>query len=301
MLENKDILKELENSIDISDELTNKNEIKYNYKVIVWTQKIRKKFSIFSGIILLVKYSITCSIIFWILLVTTNYSAYINIAKSYILKEQVETTSKWILNSVEAFKLKEKVEEIEKTEIKEENIKEKLSIKKYKKQLESNNINLNIEITPYADRVIIPKIWRNVPLVDIKNRNIDWESELNDIFMKELEKWIIRYPWSSKPGEKWTSFIFWHSSNFPWMKWDYNDIFSTLDNVAFWDDIIVYYWQKKYIYKVREKKVITPWDVSILKRNKNKSEVTLMTCWPIWTTLNRLIVTWELVEEEIIK
>jgi sortase A len=140
-------------------------------------------------------------------------------------------------------------------------------------------------------------MWKNIPLLDIKNRNISWESELNDIFAKELENWIIRYPWSAKPWEVWTSFIFGHSSNFPWIKWDYNDVFATLDNVSYWDDIIVYYWQKKYKYKVREKKVITPWDVSVLWRNKDISEITLMTCWPVWTTLNRLIVVWDLVEE----
>jgi LPXTG-site transpeptidase (sortase) family protein len=48
---------------------------------------------------------------------------------------------------------------------------------------------------------------------------------------------------------------------------------------------------------VREKNVITPGDTSVLERNKDKAEITLMTCWPIGTTLNRLIVTAELVEE----
>jgi LPXTG-site transpeptidase (sortase) family protein len=115
--------------------------------------------------------------------------------------------------------------------------------------------------------------------------------------MKELENGIIRYPGSAKPWENGTSFIFWHSSNFPWIKWDYNDVFSLLDNVAFNDEIIVYYGQEKYVYKIREKNVITPWDVSVLERNKDKSEITLMTCWPIWTTINRLIVTWELIKD----
>ena len=60
----------------------------------------------------------------------------------------------------------------------------------------------------------------------------------------------------------------------------------------------MYYRQKKFKYKIKEKKVIDPNNVELLKRNKNISEITLMTCWPIWTTLNRLIVTWELIEEE---
>jgi sortase (surface protein transpeptidase) len=35
-----------------------------------------------------------------------------------------------------------------------------------------------------------------------------------------------------------------------------------------------------------------------LKKDKSKSEITLMTCWPVGTTLNRLIVTGELMEVE---
>jgi LPXTG-site transpeptidase (sortase) family protein len=115
--------------------------------------------------------------------------------------------------------------------------------------------------------------------------------------MKELEDWVVRYPWSSEPWRKWNTFIFGHSSNYPWIKWDYNDVFSLLWQVNLWDEIVSYYWQKKYKYRIIEKKVITPWNVSILKREKNKSELTLMTCWPVWTTINRLIVIWELIEE----
>jgi hypothetical protein len=42
-----------------------------------------------------------------------------------------------------------------------------------KKRQDKENINLDIEITPYENRVIIPKIAKNIPLLDIKNRNIE--------------------------------------------------------------------------------------------------------------------------------
>jgi hypothetical protein len=35
------------------------------------------------------------------------------------------------------------------------------------------DINLDIEITPYENRIVIPKIGKNIPLVDIKNRKIE--------------------------------------------------------------------------------------------------------------------------------
>lgn len=257
---------------------------------------IKKKNAFFSSVIFITKYLLTSSLIFLVLLVATNYSAYINIAKSYIFKSELQASSQKLISSVEAWNIKEKYSEEKIMKLEQSEQSDKLSIKQMKKEQDKKNINLNIEITPYENRIIIPKIGKNIPLVDIQNRNIDWAKELNDIFMKELENGVIRYPWSAKPGEDGSSFIFGHSSNFPWIKWDYNDVFSLLDKVSYDDEIIVYYNQEKYIYKIREKKVITPWDVSVLERNKNKSEITLMTCRPIWTTLNRLIVVWDLVK-----
>jgi sortase A len=120
---------------------------------------------------------------------------------------------------------------------------------------------------------------------------------LNNIFMKELEDWVVRYPWSAQPWEKWNAFIFWHSSNFPWISWEYNDVFARLWQVEEWDIVFSYYGQKKYKYRIKERKVISPNDVGVLKNDNNKKQLTLMTCWPIGTTLNRLILVWELIEE----
>lgn len=297
-LDNIDILLELEDIKEIETiELNNTekniyNTIQYKY----FTKQIKKKNSFISWIIFLTKYILTSSMIFAVLLAAANYSAYVDIAKSYIYAWDIKITQQKLISSVEASNIKEKyTEEI----LKEEKIETEIdSIKKMKKEQDKKNIDLNIEITPFENRIIIPRIWKNVPLLDVKNQSVSWASELEAIFMKELEDWVVRYPSSAKPWEKWTSFIFGHSSNFPWIKWDYNEVFATLDNVVYWDKIIVYYGQKKYTYIVREKKIVAPWDTSVLKRNKNKSEITLMTCWPIWTTLNRLLVIWELVETD---
>lgn len=309
-MENKniDILSDLNlEDINLNKQINIENKIQQEEKIyetinFIYKVKRKKKNNILYSFIFLFKYITTSSLIFGVLLVSSNYSAYINIAKSYIFADELSKNSQRLISSVEASNIKDNYSEkikdkrLEKKEV--EKKEEKLSIKKMQKLQDKEDINLNIEITPYENRVVIPKIWKNVPLLDIKNRNISWEKELNNIFMDELENGIIRYPGSAKPWEHWTSFIFGHSSNFPWIDWDYNDVFALLDNVEYNDEVIVYYGQKKYTYKIREKKVITPWDVSVLERNKNKSEITLMTCRPIWTTLNRLIVTWELVEKK---
>lgn len=157
----------------------------------------------------------------------------------------------------------------------------------------NENGSMDIEITPYENRIVIPKIGKNIPLVDITHTQVSGEDELNDIFMEELEKGVVRYPGSAKPGHEGNSFIFGHSSNFPWIKGAYNDVFALLDKLVADDEIIVYYGQEKFVYKITQKNVIKPGDVSVLKKNTpvGAKEISLMTCWPIGTTLNRLIVT----------
>jgi len=256
------------------------------------------------------KYLVTSVFIFGALLLSTNYAAYTNIAKSYLFEDQIALESQTLLNWVDASYIEkeeeivvekktkqEREEEIKKAEKETENIQNQFSIKKLVDKLDKEDINLDIAIVPYENRIIIPKIGKNIPLIDIEETKVEWKDQLDNIFMKELEQGIVRYPGSAIPWEKWNSFIFGHSSNFPWIAGDYNDVFSRLGQVEVWDIVYSYYGQKKYKYQIKEKKVISPTDVSILKRDKNKSELTLMTCWPIGTTLNRLILVWEIIEE----
>lgn len=269
--------------------------------------KIEKKENkILYNIFFLFKYIITSSFIFIIMLLTTNYNAYTEIAKSYINPNALTEKKENMLSSIQQSyirneNIKNNIKENIQININNDflDVKNKTfhSMNKLINTSYSNSINnYEIDITPYENRIVIPKIWKNVPLIEVDWKKVKDVKELEDLFQKELVNWVIRYPGSAKPWEKWNSFIFWHSSNFPWLEWNYNDVFALMDHIVFWDEVIAYYWQKKYIYKIKEKKVIKPGDTSILKRDKQKKEITLMTCRPVWTTLNRMIVIWELIE-----
>lgn len=283
-----------ETPAQILKEHTPVNEIKQELP------KKKKKNSVFSTIIFLAKYLSTSALIFAVLLFTTNYSAYSNIAMSFIFQKDFQEKSQSLLNSVQASsKLSKETTEDSHISLESATLpkEEKFnSIETLASQAKRAEVDLWITITPYENRIIIPKIGKNIPLIDIKQETVEGIDELNNIFMEELENGVVRYPGSAKPGQDGNTFIFGHSSNFPWMEWDYNDVFSLLDKVTFDDEVIVYYEQKKYTYKIRTKEVIRPGDVSVLKRDKGKSEITLMTCWPIGTTLNRMILIGELVD-----
>jgi hypothetical protein len=149
--------------------------------------------SFFSGLWFALRYMLTTSLIFGVLLVTTNYQAYYNIAMSYINAEELENKSRGLISSVEASNITEKIQNdleskkqiIEKDQ---DEVRTKNSVKHLLEISEENGTGVDIEITPYQNRIIIPKIGKNIPLVDIKNRALDDSNELNNIFMKELEK-----------------------------------------------------------------------------------------------------------------
>lgn len=250
------------------------------------------------------KYILTSFSIFAVLMILVNFSAYYQIAQGYFniwgQKEIQENLKTSILEST-------KEENLEETE----DVKISMATEETKEDLEKNSkmsrneqfhsmdkllvearnekIDLSLEITPYENRIVIPVMGKNIPLLEA-SKTAESVEELEKVFMKDLEDGVIRYPGSATPWEDGNTFIFGHSSNFPWAAWDYNDVFANLDALQFRDEIIIYYNQKKYVYEVMTKKVIRPWDVKILKRDMWKSEVTLMTCFPVWTTLNRLIV-----------
>lgn len=247
------------------------------------------------------KYILTASFIFVMLMAFTNYSAYITIAKSYLNPEAIAQSEKNMHKSLEvsqisvAKKQDWTLEEKTKKDL-DEDIYRSKDLRSILWDVRKEDIQLDIEVIPFVNRMVIPKIGKNIPLVDIAQGKVEWLHELNDIFMEELQWGVVRYPGSARPWEFGNSFIFWHSSNFPWVKWDYNDVFALLDKLEIWDEVISYYEGKKYTYKIKQKKVINPNDVSILKRDTGKKEITLMTCWPIWTTYNRLLVIGELVK-----
>lgn len=117
--------------------------------------------------------------------------------------------------------------------------------------------------------------------------------------MEELRGGVVRYPGTALPGETGNVFIFGHSSNYPWVKSDYNDAFALLDTLENGDEITIYYNQKKFTYRVTDRAVVKPGDVKTLEsRDHTKKELSLMTCWPVGTTLERIIIFAELVEDK---
>jgi LPXTG-site transpeptidase (sortase) family protein len=67
------------------------------------------------------------------------------------------------------------------------------------------------------------------------------------------------------------------------------DTFYNLDKVSKGDAIVIYWGGKEHDYKVSETKVVAPTAVEI-EAPTPKSQLTLYTCTPLWTSKQRLVV-----------
>jgi LPXTG-site transpeptidase (sortase) family protein len=165
--------------------------------------------------------------------------------------------------------------------------------------LGSEKLGTTFNLTPYENRIVIPRIGENIPLLDTKVASGSSFETMHETFMEELRGGVVRYPGTALPGEMGNVFVFGHSSNYPWVKSDYNDVFALLDTLENGDEITIYYNQKKFTYRVTDRAVVKPGDVKTLEsRDHTKKELSLMTCWPIGTTLERIIIFAELVENK---
>lgn len=264
------------------------------------------------------KYFATSMALFAILMLVTNFSAYSQMVGSILSPEKLSKSQASLFHALENanistlttahadYNLQNSWENDELLQQKAHEIKEKLEsrgvdidplrrIDPAKFDVAPAPIKVDFDVTPYENRIIIPKIGKNIPLVDVNiSSDVDFD-HMENIFMQELENGVVRYPGTAMPWEDGNAFIFGHSSNYPWIKGNYNEIFALLDKLDPGDEIIVYYQQKKYVYKVTEKKVVRPGDVKALsERDPHKKELSLMTCWPVGTTYNRLLVFTEL-------
>lgn len=105
-----------------------------------------------------------------------------------------------------------------------------------------------------------------------------------------LEKGVVHYGSTAEFGETGNAVVFGHSSGSPWAPGDFKTIFTLLDKTKQGDEIIVDYMGQRYIYKVTSIEIIKPTDLRVLNQPTDVKTISLITCTPVGTNTNRLVV-----------
>jgi LPXTG-site transpeptidase (sortase) family protein len=143
------------------------------------------------------------------------------------------------------------------------------------------------------DRIYINKISVNAPII--------WNVP-EDKIIDELKNGVVHFQNTALPDqEKGNIFISGHSSGYWWSKDLYNQVFALLDQTENSDKIYLTYNNKYYTYEIFNKTTVSPKQVDVLKSSIDEPMLSLMTCVPIGTNLNRLIVQAKMVSVQNIK
>ncbi len=153
-----------------------------------------------------------------------------------------------------------------------------------------NSDSLAADSTP---QVIIPKINVQIPVVYDVN-TID-ENQIEN----SLEDGVVHYPTTVLPGQQGNTAFFGHSSNNIFNPGKYKFAFVLLHELVPGDTFYLTYNKTVYTYKVFDKRIVPPNDVSVLNNVPGKTATaTLITCDPPGTSNNRLIVWGEQISPD---
>ena len=154
-------------------------------------------------------------------------------------------------------------------------------------------VDSNTDVTVGPEPLItIPKLAVKAPVL------YDLTTLDEAVVESKLESGTVHYPIkgaNSVPGEVGNTVILGHSANDVFAAGNYKFVFLRLEQLQTGDTFYLNYNSKRYTYVVTGKKVISPSQVSELALSTDKPIATLVTCVPVGTSTNRLLVFGEQV------
>ncbi len=175
-------------------------------------KKIKKSFDLI-GLLwhwgkLVTVYFILSGTIFGILMSIMNFSAYSARLTHWIQPEKIENIQENMQKALIRNTPRAYAGEIEEEEIKREIVEEKILIQDpdmvFDRSYNEKNLlsglkttsasKANFSLVPRENRLIIPRLGKNIPLLDVDMKPGVRFDTMNKIFMKELKNGIVRYP-----------------------------------------------------------------------------------------------------------
>ena len=137
------------------------------------------------------------------------------------------------------------------------------------------------------NKLIIPKLNVDVPI----NFGIA-TSEVMEAMNHGVAHYRINGA-SAYPGEVGNFVVMGHSAGDIYSSNQYKFIFSGLERLEVGDIMYVHYNSVRYTYKMVGREIIWPTEVSKLVIDTDKPMMTLVTCWPLGTSRQRLLISAE--------
>ena len=150
----------------------------------------------------------------------------------------------------------------------------------------------SIQASSPEPTIKIPSIGVDAPVIYDEVRTED------NAVQKALERGVLHFGKSALPGEVGNAIFVGHSSNLPWVPGNYKFVFALLDKVQIGQDIVLEYNGTRYTYRINDSKIVSPENIAVLE-DSTTSKLTLITCTPVGSNSQRLVVSAELIAPKL--
>lgn len=122
----------------------------------------------------------------------------------------------------------------------------------------------------------------------------------NDLIYDALERGVVQYSTTARPGEPGVSIMLGHSSAYPWYNGDYGAVFALLSRLNPGDRFYVQYSDNRaFFYEMKESIVFNPFSSDErlgVMENAPGENLILISCFPVGTNYRRIAVRAERIE-----
>lgn len=158
--------------------------------------------------------------------------------------------------------------------------------------LESIDHQARVQAVREAERLGVEETYFTlvIPEIEAQSRiiiNVDAGNE--EEYLEALRKGVAHAKGTAFPGMGQTIYLFAHSTDTVFNAGQYNAVFYLLRKLKRGDEIVVFFTDKVYRYRVFENLVVAADDTSWFKKNQGEVLI-LQTCWPPGTTWKRLLI-----------
>lgn len=131
--------------------------------------------------------------------------------------------------------------------------------------------------------------WIRVPALSLNLPLATAASMENEDILRSLQVGVVRYPNGVAPGDLGVVTIAGHSTGEPW-KGPYRFAFLQARKLQPGDLINVDHNGTRYTYRVTGQRIINPEATPFLDSVSDRPKLSIISCWPLWTTKQRLVV-----------
>lgn len=156
-----------------------------------------------------------------------------------------------------------------------------------------NPYPIQIPLIPAYNAQETSQNWIHIPAIDVKVPLIQSASLADKDVIATLERGAALYPNGVAPGALGNAFISAHSTGEPW-KGAFRFAFLRMNELQTGDAIYVDWKGARYAYRITDNEIITPTPDFQVISDRPVPTLSLMACWPLWSTKQRMLLHAEL-------